>query len=291
MTWLEVAVAVRPAQVEAAGAVLLQHVPAGFAEVRRRQRTLLAYLPASAAGRATLRALQDALRALGVRVRTRRVSAAQWSVAQEAHRRPVRVGVIEIQPSHWTAPPPPGCHAVRLDAGMAFGSGTHPSTQLCLRALSEMPRGARVVDVGTGSGILAIAAARLGAARVLALDIDPVAVAVARANVRRNGLARRVRVRQGDGGRMRARADLVLANLTADDVARLLPRVARCLRPGGRVVLSGFGYGRAAAVAAVATRCGLRVERIARLRGWAAVHARAPGPATARSIPGRRADR
>jgi ribosomal protein L11 methyltransferase len=286
-----VAVPVRPAQVDAAGAVLLRHVPAGFAEVRRRQRTLLAYLPASAAGRATLRAVRGALRALGLRARARLVSPAQWLAAQEAHRRPVRIGPVEIQPSHWTAPPAGGRVAVRLDAGMAFGSGTHPSTQLCLRALSGLSRGARVIDVGTGSGILAIAAARLGATRVLALDTDPVAVAVARANVRRNGLQRRVRVRRGDGGRMRARADLVLANLTADDVARLLPRVARCLRPGGCAVLSGFGYGRAAEVAAAAARCGLRVERVARLRGWAAVHARAPGPAADRATSGRRAHR
>jgi ribosomal protein L11 methyltransferase len=275
--WIEVAVAVRPAQIEAAGAVLLRAAPAGIAEVvRRRRRTLLAYLPASAAGRAALRRLRRALRALGLRARARRRSDARWRAARRGRQRPIRVGPLEIQPAHWRKPPASGHVAVRLDAGMAFGSGEHPTTQLCLRALARGVRGARVIDVGTGSGILAIAAARLGAARVLALDTDPVAVEVARANVRRNGVGRRVRVRRGDGARdVRARADLVLANLTADEAGRVLPQVARCLRPGGRVVLSGFGVRRAAGVAAAAVRCGLRVEHIARLRGWAAVCARA----------------
>ncbi|MDR7533330.1 MAG: 50S ribosomal protein L11 methyltransferase [Armatimonadota bacterium] len=291
MRWIEVAVAVRPGEVEAAGALLLRAAPAGFAEVlRRRRRVLLAYLPASAAGRAALRRLRLALRGLGLHPQARVRSEAGWLVPQHAHHRPVPVGPIEVQPAQWRRPPAGGRVAVRLDAGMAFGSGTHPTTQLCLRGLLPLARGARVIDVGTGSGILAIAAARLGAARVLAIDTDPVAVAVARANVRNNGVGQRVHVRQGDGVRgVRGRADLVLANLTAEEVGRVLPQLVRRLRPGGRVVLSGFSYARAAGVAAAAARCGLAVERVARLRGWAAVHARTDARQRTGAASGRRA--
>jgi ribosomal protein L11 methyltransferase len=134
-----------------------------------------------------------------------------------------------------------------------------------------------VIDVGTGSGILAIAAARLGAARVLAIDSDPVAVAVASQNVRANHVADRVHVRAGVGlARVRLRADLIVANLTADALPGILAGVRRCLGARGRFVGSGFGAVRVNGVMRAMALAGLRPIEVDRLRGWRAVHAAAP---------------
>lgn len=161
---------------------------------------------------------------------------------------------------------------------MAFGSGEHQTTQLCLAALERhLPAGATVIDVGTGSGILAIAAAKLGARRVLAIDTDPAAVRVARANVRANGVNGRVEVRVASGlTHTRLCADVILANLTASTLPRILTGVARLLKPGGWFVGSGFGAAAVREVVREVSSVGLRVERVASLRGWRAVRAVAP---------------
>lgn len=272
-----------PALVETAGDALRQVAPAGFAEHRlaRGRRRLVAHLPMGASGRAALLRLRAALRRVARRgpgrgrlaLTARVVDDAVWRDAWRRHARPVRVGRLTVQPP-WMPPPASGA-VVRLDAGMAFGSGLHPSTRLCLSALDRYVRGpSTVVDVGTGSGVLAIAAARLGAGRVLALDHDPVAVRVASANVRANGVRDRVEVRRASGlGSVRRRADLILANLTADDLCLLLPVVPARLRPGGRFVGSGLGPSRVPQVVRAAGDAGLRVIEVVRWRGWCVVHA------------------
>src|SRR5512138_3648472 len=118
------------------------------------------------------------------------VAEEDWGEGWKKHFAPLDVGRVRIRPSWIAAPPPPGAVEVVLDPGMAFGTGSHPTTSLCLAALSQLLAqrpGASVLDVGTGSGILAIAAHRLGARRVAANDDDPKAVEVARENARRNG--------------------------------------------------------------------------------------------------------
>ena len=134
--------------------------------------------------------------------------------------------------------------AIILDAGQAFGTGTHPTTQMCLLELqAHLAGGDRVLDVGTGSGILAIAAARLGAGRVVAIDVNPHACRVARTNVGRNGLDRVVTVVAGTP-EILGRAggfDLVLANLnSAGDAKSWLPTLSRFCRSGGKIILSGL---------------------------------------------------
>jgi len=125
---------------------------------------------------------------------------------------------------------------------MAFGTGLHPTTRLCLEALERYIRpGMRVLDVGTGSGILALAAARLGAASVLALDISSVAVEAAQANVRANGLEERITVRLGSlEESSNARYDLVVANIIARVIADLAPALVGALAPGGLLIASGI---------------------------------------------------
>ncbi|MBI3998168.1 MAG: 50S ribosomal protein L11 methyltransferase [Armatimonadetes bacterium] len=280
MKWIEVSVRVMPSRVEAAGDLLLRHCPAGVAEITEgRRRVLRAYLPSSASGRRSAAALARALAPLASHAGTRVVTDAGWARAWGEGARPVHLGRLTVQPRGSPYRPGRGRVVVRLDPGMAFGSGEHPTTQLCLRAVERYVRpGITVVDLGTGSGILTIAAARLGAARVLAIDNDPVAVQVARANVRANRVADRVTVRRGEGlYGVRISAGLMLANLTADILPSVLRDAVRCLAPGGRLVACGFGSPRVSEVRTRLRAAGLSVVGTERLRGWCAVHAVAGG--------------
>ena len=174
------------------------------------------------------------------------VGSADWAARSLASFPPIAVGRFTVRGTHEAA----SRRRVTLvvDAGPAFGSGRHETTQSCLLALDWLARRRRVhraFDIGTGSGILAVATARLWPARVLALDSDPMAVAAARETVRRNALSRRVTVMQGEGVRLRGgarlgRTDLICTNIRAKPIAAMAPAFARHLRPGGTVVLSGL---------------------------------------------------
>ena len=167
--------------------------------------------------------------------------------------------------------------ALSIDAGPAFGSGRHETTQGCLLALDWLARRRRVrraFDIGTGSGILAVAAARLWPAQVLALDSDPMAVAAARETVRQNALSRRVSVVQGTGFRLRSsgrpgQADLICANIRAKPIAAMAPAFARHLSPGGAVVLAGLLTTEETRVLAAFRAVRLKLWRRIRLGTWA----------------------
>lgn len=151
-----------------------------------------------------------------------------------------------------------------LSPGRAFGRGDHETTALCLIAMGYLARCGfsprRVLDFGSGSGVLAIAAAKLGAAVVEAIDIDPVAVEAALANVEANGVGDTVAVRLGDltsgvGGRF----DVVVANILADVIVELAPDVPRVLAPGGRFITSGFVHKSVVGVAGALKSVGHRI--------------------------------
>ena len=154
---------------------------------------------------------------------------------------PVKVGRVFVRPSWLSAPPPEGAAEVVLDPGMAFGTGTHPTTALCLAALSDL-LGARplasVLDVGTGSGLLAIASRKLGASRVCAIDNDPVAVAVARENAAQNHVD--VQIGAGPLEAVSGRFDVVVANILANTLVELAPAIAARLEPAGTALVSGI---------------------------------------------------
>ena len=134
----------------------------------------------------------------------------------------------------------PDAIRIELDPGLAFGTGTHPTTALCLEWVDAQDlAGLAVVDYGCGSGILAIAAAKLGAGSVLAMDIDPQALIATHENAERNGVAGRVVV-TGDPQLAAGSADVLLANILAGPLVELAPRFARAVRPGGHVALSGL---------------------------------------------------
>ena len=164
-----------------------------------------------------------------------------WGESWKKGLGPLAVGRAFVRPSWVDAPVPPGMAEIVLDPGMAFGTGTHPTTALCLAALSQLLAarpGASVLDVGTGSGLLAIAARKLGAGRVAANDVDPVAVEVARENAERNGAALELTaapIEAIDGP-----FDLVVANILANTLVELAPAIAARVVPGGRVLLAGI---------------------------------------------------
>jgi len=181
---------------------------------------------------------------------------------------PLRLAGFWIRGSHVTARAPAGMVEIEIDAASAFGTGEHASTAGCLRALdwlAKRGRPGRPLDIGTGSGILAIAAAKLLHRKVLASDIDREAVRVARHHVRRNGLAGEVRVIEapGYGSRSvgRSRYDLVFANILARPLGAMAPDLARALMPGGRAILSGLLRRQEAMVVRPHRAQGLTLER------------------------------
>ena len=162
----------------------------------------------------------------------------------------------------------PDAVRIELDPGLAFGTGTHPTTALCLEWLDAQPvEGRQVVDYGCGSGILAIAAARLGAARVRAMDIDPQALIATRDNAERNDVIARLDI-SGDPELDPASADLLLANILAGPLVELAPRFARAVRPDGQLALSGLLAEQAATVTA-AYRPWFDIGTTATREGWA----------------------
>ncbi len=168
-----------------------------------------------------------------------------WENAWKSHFTLLEVGErLVIKPSWIDHQPSPGQVVIELDPGMAFGTGYHPTTYGCLVGLERvLELGMTVLDLGVGSGILTLAAMRLGAERVVALDIDPQAVRASRQNFRRARLGRKVSLAQGSLPHPIAKAgsfDLAVANISQRAICERSPFLAQALKPGGHLVASGF---------------------------------------------------
>lgn len=214
-------------------------------------------------------ALRADLRAAGIAAE---VAAAPetgaWREAMRAFHRPVEIGgVLRVRPP-W-APARPPLHDVVIDPGMAFGTAQHATTRACLELLARVaPGGGSALDAGCGSGVLAIAARRLGLDPVWAVDADPLAVAATLANARRNGVGLRVG-RRAIGADALPAADVLLANLTATGLGIL---AAHLPRPGPRAaILSGLRPDEAEGAVAAFAPAGLRAREVREAEGWAAV--------------------
>ena len=205
----------------------------------------------------------------------------QWETAWRKHYKTLKVGQrLIIKPAWEDYEAEAGQVVIELDPGMAFGTGQHATTRLCLVALEGFLRpGAAVLDVGTGSGILAIAAAKLGASSVLALDINPAAVEIARSNVAANGLARPVAVEEGTLPRgqstWQGSFDLVAANIVADVIEELAHSLTRSLKTNGVLIAGGILEERLDGVAERFEEAGVRIIDVLAEDGWRAIVARA----------------
>jgi len=210
------------------------------------------------------------------------VAEQDWVRATQAQFAPIRVAPgLWVVPS-WCEPPEPGAVILTLDPGLAFGTGSHPTTRLCLGWLAAcLRRGESVLDYGCGSGILAIAAAKLGAGDVAGVDVDPQAIVASRANAQRNGVVATFALPDGlppasTSASVSAAAaaagtfDVVVANILANPLRLLAPVLAARVRPGGRIVLSGVLETQADAVIAAYSRW-FKMDAWARDEGWVAL--------------------
>ena len=205
----------------------------------------------------------------------------EWSTAWKKYYHPTPLGKrLVVCPTWEEYSPAPGELVMRLDPGMAFGTGTHHTTRLCAQLLEEtVAPGCRVLDLGTGSGILSIAAVLLGAREAVGVDIDPVAVRTARENAAMNGIGPdRFRPLQGDllhdpalAAEMGEGFDLIAANIVADVILALAPAFPRHLKPGGKAVCSGIILPRKEAVMAGLAAQGLEILEVREADGWCAL--------------------
>lgn len=199
-----------------------------------------------------------AAEALGREGPIEEVADEDWSERWKRDLAPFAIGRVFIRPSWVNEPPPPGAIEVILDPGMAFGTGTHPTTSLCLAALDELlatSPDTNVLDVGTGSGLLAIAARKLGAKRVVGTENDPVALEVASENGVRNGVDLDLRLEPPDA--VTGIFGVVVANILANTLIALAPGIASRLAPGGTLLLSGLLEGQEEEVRAAYVQAGL----------------------------------
>lgn len=197
-----------------------------------------------------------------------------WANCWKAYYKPVRLGKhLVIKPSWEDFQAETGDIIIELDPGMSFGSGNHPTTTMCLELLEKHIQGGEsVYDIGTGSGILAIAAALLGAGSVKAVDLDPVACVTAIENVRRNGVADRVQINEGDLlSSLDGKADIIVANIIARVIAQLAADVVGRLAPGGIFIASGIISEKGPEVIAALEKNGLNVIEQLKSGDWVAL--------------------
>jgi len=207
------------------------------------------------------------------------LQATDWLALWRERLRPVRVGSrLLVRPSWLRAPDEDRRITIVIDPQMAFGTGHHATTRFCLRALEDLVRqGDRVLDMGTGSGILSIAAAKLGAGQVLGLDNDDQAVTTARENIRINAVNDRVEISGGGiGGLTRRSFEVVAANIDGPTLLPLLPRLAALTAAGGHLILAGLFDREEAALRRRLAGLGLDPARLERCGEWVAAVVRIP---------------
>ena len=222
-----------------------------------------------------------------IRYETRTVDENDWATAWKQYFKPVRISDrLTIKPT-WEdyTPESPDEKIIELDPGMAFGTGTHPTTTLCLRTLEKVIQGGEeIIDVGTGSGILAIGAVHLGAKHVLALDLDPVAVTSAMENVELNKMQQKITVKESDllsvlGSQdpalgVKLPVQIIVANILAEIILLFVDDVYNALESGGIYIVSGIWKNKEQVVHDALVASGFEVRAIEREEDWLAFEAR-----------------
>jgi ribosomal protein L11 methyltransferase len=270
LRWLELAVPAHAEAVEAASEILSRVGHNGIAvDVPLEPRggmdhTVKAYIVLDADAYAKVSDIRDALghlQAFGLgpigELVVQEVRDEDWLESWKASFTPIRIGDLLIRPT-WSEPADDGPIEIVLDPGMAFGTGLHPTTRQCLEAIGALTlEGLRVLDVGTGSGILAIAAAKRGSREVIAVDTDQIAVDATRENAERNGV--RVDVRLGSAADVDGAFDVVFANLVGATLVQLATDLRARIARGGRLVAAGITSEREPEVVGAFAAQGLRV--------------------------------
>jgi len=287
MNWLQVSVEVDAEAAEAVADVLNRFAPSGVAidlkgegeNITPEEVTVKAYLPDASDTAQVQEQIERALWHMGqiypIPAPTfSPIAEVNWADTWREHYHPLRVGQrVVIKPTWRQFETAPDDILIELDPGMAFGTGLHPTTQLCLMALeTEVRAGMRVLDLGTGSGILALAAAKLGAKEVLALDTDPTAVASAQENVQRNGVGTIVKISQGSLAQAADAYDLVVVNILAKVIIALAREgLAERVKPGGRWVAAGIIEPQVSDVISALQDAGLQVTGQRQITDWVAL--------------------
>lgn len=244
------------------------------------------YAPDNPQGHALLKDIEarlEALRTSGsaalygtLEIQVQDLPEEDWQNGWKQYYKPIRVERLTVVPLWESYDPAPGETVMRIDPGMAFGTGAHETTRLCLKALSGMDlTGKSLLDVGCGSGILSIGGVLLGAQRAFGCDIDELAVEVAARNAALNGLSDKITYRAGDLlSAVEGRYQVVTANIVADVILSLLKDIHKVLEPGGVLITSGIIDTRAKELIAAVEAAGLSVLRTEEERGWVAIIAR-----------------
>lgn len=257
-SWIIIAVRVSPAAVESMSAFLLEASPAGIEQVDSSHPTpppdlkddrveIRAYFPPGSEPAVQVEALQRFCRNAETCVegfacdppRTIPLAPEDWADGWKKHFKPVRVGRFFIHPG-WIKPDENETHPVRIDPSLAFGTGLHPTTQLCLKEMDRLMPVKSFLDVGTGSGILALAAASCGVPQVVALDNDPEACRVARENLQKNGMQGKVELIEGEITRVAGNFSLVAANILSGTLIPMAADLTARLAPKGVLLLAGL---------------------------------------------------
>jgi ribosomal protein L11 methyltransferase len=250
--WVEIAIRIDPVAHEPLGSFLFDLGCAGIVTQDLQDRTLKAYLLSRGnllePTRNRIRVFLQDLRKIfpeiqSPRLQIRRVKHEDWGVRWREFFAPERVTPgLTLFPGWEPLPSSQSDHVIRIDPGPAFGTGKHPTTRMCLEAMEKIPCPGQwsLLDVGTGSGILAIYGAKLGAKRVVAVDIDPEALRWARINIELNRLTIPVELSGNPVEKLEGSFWLLTANLTLEDILRLLPHFTRLLDSGGWLIVSGI---------------------------------------------------
>jgi len=284
-SWKEVRVEIHPFLAEAASNFLIEQGSPGIVqeEVKgssgRKRERLTAYFAAGRSFKAKKKKITIYLRSLSQSRRTsfaltqRTIREEKWAQNWQENFKPVEIPPrLVIKPPWEKWPEKKGQIIIEIDPGMAFGTGTHPSTQMCLRVLQDLIPSRlyppAILDVGTGSGILAIASRKLGAKKVVAIDIDRVAIACARKNAAANRVGGRIDFRSGSVNSLRRVFDIAVANLLPQELLGLIPALSRRVASGGSLIASGFLGRQKKEIASALAKQGLEVQHSLTQKGW-----------------------
>lgn len=282
-SWIEVQVEVPPSLAEAVSNFLIEEGSPGVIQesgpgfLRGRRERILAYFPGPRPlgwrRKRIERYLASISKSHPAIFRSRTVEEEEWAESWKSNFKVLRVSPrIVVKPPWEIYTPGEEEIVIEIDPGMAFGTGTHPSTRMCLQLLDERIRSSRprpsFLDVGTGSGILAIAAWKLGARPVMAIDIDPVAVESARKNAKANKAEKGIAFRVGSLDGRRLGFDIVAANLLPQELLRIASPLSRTVSPGGVAIVSGFLRKQEKEIAETFAQYHLQVGLTKNVKGW-----------------------